>query len=292
MWWIILTLLSAITITSVNLIDKHIVTTEVKDPFLTMVISGSTTFSLFIIFSLFFPRTSLSQAEMLAGLIAGVIYSTGLWFYYFTLSKEEVSRAAPAFTTMPLFVLPFGYLFFGEIFTTLKYAGIVLIVGGAVILSVKESVKELKFDKLMLVALFTGFLFGIRSVFIKSATLDASIWSVLPWIGLGGVATSAVVFAFHHPHIRKKSQEGVHHLIGKGFLAALGSGFLFAAISIGPVSLVTALFSIQPLFVFVSAVALSLYHPKFLKEEISEGIIIQKTVATLAVVLGAVFIAL
>lgn len=291
MFWVILTLLAVILLAGAILIDKFVITKEIKDPYLASVISGSVIFIVFILISPLFPRDSIPLETILVSLAAGAVYITVLWFYFFTLSKEEVSRAVPVFSAAPLFVLPFGFFLFGEVFSTLKYVGIVSIVLGAFLISLKKSAHRIKFDRWILLGVFTAFLFGLRSVLIKLATLRASIWSVMPWIGLGGLISSGVVFAFHHPHIIRKAKGGVEHLLLTGLFTSFGISMLFVAISIGPVSLVTALASIRPFLVSIFALILSFLYPEFIEEHLTTGIIIQKMVATFLVVAGSVLVA-
>lgn len=290
MFWIVLTFLAVLFLTGAILIDNFIITQEVKDPFLTTVIAAIVIFFFLIVVSLPLPKASFSLTHVVGGLAAGVVYVAVLWFYFYTLSKEEVSRAAPVFATSPLFVLPFGFFFFGEVFNIFKYAGVVLIVVGAVLLSFKKTVHKLRFDKMIFLGLFTAFLFALRAVCVKFATLKATIWSVLPWIGVGGFVSAFIVFVFHHPRIIKKARHGWIHLALTGLFTGLGMFLLFTAISIGPVSLVMALLGLNTLFVDISAMGLSIYYPQFIDERLTPGILVQKIVATVLVVTGGALV--
>jgi drug/metabolite transporter (DMT)-like permease len=56
------------------------------------------------------------------------------------------------------------------------------------------------------------------------------------------------------------------------------------------VTLVAALSSVQPFFVLLIAVVLSVFYPKILKEEIGKSAVLLKAVAILVMFAGAVLI--
>jgi hypothetical protein len=66
--------------------------------------------------------------------------------------------------------------------------------------------------------------------------------------------------------------------------------FLTIAASIGFVSLVSALSSIQPLFVLLFIVILSIFTPKILKEEIGKKTLLLKFIAIVLMITGAILV--
>ncbi len=67
--------------------------------------------------------------------------------------------------------------------------------------------------------------------------------------------------------------------------------FYYIAISSGLVSLVAAISSLEPFFVFVFALLLSLFVPRILKEDIGKRAIITKALAIILIIVGAWLIA-
>ncbi len=290
MWWIISALAAILIFTSTDLMNKFIVTKEVMDPHLGTVIFSFMTFLVLTPVSLLVTGILNDPYIVFLGLCIGIVSSMGLWFYFAALSREEVSRAIPILATIPLLVLPFGFLFFGESFTLLKYMGIGLVVLGSISLSFKEVNGRFKFDKLIVLVFIAAVMFAARNVLTKLSTQSITIWPVLFWIGVGRGASALALFAFHHPHLRKKARKGAEHLFIVGFFVSLGMLALFTAISLGPVSLVSALVGVKPLLVLVSATLITFLHPSFIRETITREVIIQKTVSTLMIITGATII--
>jgi len=73
-------------------------------------------------------------------------------------------------------------------------------------------------------------------------------------------------------------------------LNLLGVLFITIATSIGYVTLVNALSSIQPFFVLLFTVLLSIFYPSILKEELSKSIIFLKILAIVLMFSGAILI--
>jgi len=288
MLWIFLSILAALLWTIVNIIDKYIIS-EVRDPILATVISGISTFLLFEIASLSFGDIFLNYYTVLISILAGVVYNLAVWLYYSAMNKEEVSRIIPIISTTPIFVLIFGFIFLGEKFALTTYLGVILIVVGAVLISIKKTYK-IEFSTAFLIAISAAIFFSLRNVLIKFATLQASIWSIFFWVGVGGGITSVFLFSLHRPHIRKKDKSKIKYLLLVGGLTAIGFFVFTLAVSVGPVSLVSALVETQPLFVFLSATILSVFYPKILKEKITKIIILQKMVAITMIIIGCILI--
>jgi len=261
-----------------------------RDPILATVIVGFVTFFGFGVISLIFGDINLSFVPMLLGIVGGIFSSFGVWSYYFSLSKEEVTRFIPIMSTSPLFVLLFAYIFLKEAFSSSIYLGIILLISGAILISVENFLSNFKIHKAILVSFGCAFLFALRNIFMKFALTGNEIWSIFLWIGFGSFIVSFSLLLIHHPHIRKKAELGIKHLIFVGIVGTIALFTFITAINIGPVSLTSALLELQPLFVFVGATILSIFHPEILKEKITKSIVIQKMIAVGLIVLGAVLL--
>lgn len=120
MWWIF-TLGAALLWATANIIDKHVVSDELKDPVLCTVTFGITMFILFGIFTLVMkPSISLQTAIIIFSVLAGMVMSFGVIFYFKALAKEEVSRVIPMLALTPLVVLLFATFLFDEKFSFVK----------------------------------------------------------------------------------------------------------------------------------------------------------------------------
>lgn len=292
MLWIVLVLIAVLTFALDDLLNKFVITKEVRDPYLGTAVFGFIALAVFTAISLSMGSISFDPELSLIGVITGLVTSSALWFYFSALSKEEVSRAMPILGTAPLFVLPFGFFLFGEVFTPLKYLGIGLIVLGSALLSFKDVKGVFKLDRLMFLMFAAAFFFALRNVFVKLSTQSTAIWSVLFWIGIGRGLVSTAITALHHPKLKEKAEKGIEHLFLTGSFSSIGMITLFLAISLGPVSLVSAFLGMKPLLVLLLATLVTLLHPSFIREKITSRILIQKISSTVMIVLGGAFILL
>lgn len=71
------------------------------------------------------------------GVIAfsGILYMSAMFFYLQALQSEEASVVAPFYQATPLFGYVLGYLVLGEILSPMQMLGALLIVAGALLLS-------------------------------------------------------------------------------------------------------------------------------------------------------------
>jgi len=94
-------------------------------------------FSAFLLFLYKENPFSYSVRELLAVALGGVLSGVaGLLAYYKAVKEGEVSVVAPLASTSPLFSFFLSVVLLGESFSGLKLLGTVLIVLGAVLLSV------------------------------------------------------------------------------------------------------------------------------------------------------------
>lgn len=295
MSWIFLALLSGFIWTVVNIIDKHIIGHECRDPIVAIVIKSYTLFSVFAII------TFLSGADiMISGpliwitLVAGATLSAGIYFYYSSIRKADISKVVPIFSTAPIFTVILGALFLGERFELLTYFGVAFIVIGAITISTKHLRHHITFDRAALLALGVAVVGAIRSVLVKYTADITTIWPLLFWIGLGSAIVATPILIEHYGHIKihskKRFRMGIKHLILVDILDASAYLVFYIAISLGPVSLVTAILHTKPLMVFVSATVLSIFLPKFLHERMTPRILTKRIVGTLLIVGGALLV--
>lgn len=290
MSWILFTILAALIFALVDLFDKSIVDHELKEPVLAAISNGFGMFILFGAIALFFGSVLLPFNIILIAVITGAIYNLALLLYFFAMVKEEVSRFAPVASTMPVFVLLLAFIFLGERFAAWQYVGVFLIVAGAILISVRNSHHKLQLSHAFFIVIIAAFFFAIRNVLIRYITADISIWPILFWIGAGGLITTLLLLAVHHPHLKKRWRIGVKHMAAIGVVNAVGFFFVIVALSKGTASLVSALLAGKPLLTFIGATSLGIYFPKFLHEKITSKILLQKIIAVLLIVGGGLLI--
>lgn len=291
MIWALLTLSTAILFAATNIIDKHVITDEIRDPILCTIISGIVIFLSFGIISFIRESVILPISIIGVSILTGVVYTLSWFFYYETLRHEDVSRCIPIFKLEAIFTLLFATIFLGEIFLPIRYAGIFLLVIGAILISIKKiSGTKFKITSVLGIALITTLAFAIKDILFKYASLQANFMPIFFWMSVGGLSVSTVLLIYHHPKILKKDKTGIEHITLSACLTAVGIYLYFTAISMAPVALVSALVTIQVLFVFVIAIFLSKFNPSIISEQLKVSVIFLKTISIIIIILGTILI--
>ncbi|MFH1400273.1 MAG: DMT family transporter [Nanoarchaeota archaeon] len=292
--WIVLSLATAAVWAVVNIIDKQVLTHWVKDVRAPLIVLGLVGLlaGIGILLVRGFPSSwSLYDAVLL--LIAGVTFAGGVILYFRAMSLDEASRIIGLYYVAPLWVLILGAWFLGEVFTPLKYAGVISIVAGALLLSVR-SVRSMRNGQVLVIMLLETMLFAISAVANKLVLVDMDAWSVfaisriISFFVLVPVMVGS--FASLVSSVASKGWRVVGAMTVSETLTALGGVLITFALVSGPATLVNALASMQPVFVLALMALLTVARPKLFKEEISRSALVVKACAIALIVSGAVLV--
>jgi transporter family protein len=285
--WITLSFLAALLFATSNMIDKFLLEKWVKNPLIPLHFIALLYFLSSILIFSFHKVTPLSTANLLLVLLAGLLNTITMVFYFKALSLEEVSRIVPLFNITPLFIMIFAALFLGEIFTPLKYLGILLLVAGSVLIGYNKGFRLGKSAAYMIICLIAATFYQITTKYLLGF---ADYWSIFAYGRLSAVLFLIPVLIISYKDListLKKHAKNVILSVSASELIALAASILaIAATSLGPVTLVNALGGIQPFFVLLVTVLLSRFLPHILEEEISKKTVIQKMIACTLIFVG------
>lgn len=290
MLWVYLTLLATAIWAITNIIDKYIVSKYLREPIVYPIITGFVGLLAAIAVFLFREVTFPTINILFASLSIGILFVLAIIFYYKALKIEEVSRVQPLFYTSPIFVLILATIFLGEIFTVTKYIGIFLLILGAILISIRKT-SRIIISKAFILMMLCSFIFGIHDTLRKYALTYMDFWSVFAFSQIGIFITSLFILYFYFPEFQKILRKKILAFMITGESLSVASLFMMTiAVSIGFVSLISALESTQPFFVLLYATIISIFAPKILKEEIKGSIILLKIIAILCMFIGAYLI--
>jgi drug/metabolite transporter (DMT)-like permease len=189
---------------------------------------------------------------------------------FYILKKEEVSRVISITYTYPIFVAIIAVPFLGESLSYLQWLAIIVVVGGAVIISAERgpSGTSASLSKSFLPLLATSLLFAVSDICSKYALNHISIWNAY------GLAVISLAIIFLAVSIRPDTinklmamkQKGTAFglIISNQTTAMIGAMLQLLAISMGPISLVSTVVSTRPVFVAVFSIIMGLIIPNFL----------------------------
>lgn len=291
--WVSVTLAATFFWATVNIIDKVILTKWIKRPLICIVVLGFLNLLAGLGSFFIFGFEKLSGLQIFLSFLAGFFYVLMCVFYFLALAKQDVTKTTPLFHLSTLFVALFAAIFLGEIFTLIKYVGIVLLFLGATGLSLEENLK-FKIKKSFWLMILACLAIALNSVITKHLLNTAEFWTIFGWTRVFTFVSSLPLICFYYPKLKvviKTLGLKVVYFISLAEGLNIVAILLFTlAMSLGPVTLVNSLTSAQPFILLILTIFLSLFFPKILKEKITPRIILIKIIAFICLSIGAIMI--
>lgn len=291
--WIIFLLISSVFFSLVFILDKYALSKLVKEPCILAILFGflglAASGAIYIVYGFLY----LSYFNIFLALLAGFLFGLGSIFYFYALKIEEVSRVVPLLFFSTLFIVVFAAVFLGEIFTPIKYLGIFLLIIGSVLISSKKFFK-ITVNRVLFLMILASLAFAIESILLKYLLNLADFWTVFAYIRLGvAIGLTPIIYVYLPKLIEIVKRKGKKSL----FILSLSEIFSLAgglsatfAVSIGCITLVDALSYVQPFFVLMFTIILSIFFPSILKEKVKKSIVLTKLLAIILIFIGAMLI--
>jgi hypothetical protein len=302
MSWLVLIIIAYFLLAFVFLVDKHLLAGPVPKPKVyTFYIGISWTAVLILIpfVNFYIPEKS----QIIISLLAGILFVYGIFWFNKSLYQFEASRVVPAVGAIsPL--LTFSIVYFSsslrEAIAFSDIIAFILLIFGSLIIALEKgkfiNLKSLK------ISFISALLFSLSFVLTKYVYSNQTFWNGFIWTKLGGILM-AILFIVFGKDVREEvfkkrdvlPKKTITLFISNQAIGAVSNVLQNWAIAIVPlyyVAMIQALQGMQYAFLLLLTVLISLKFPKFLKEEISKGIIFQKIVAILLIGIGLTLIAL
>jgi len=291
MSWITFAVAAALVWAVVNIIDKYILTRWAHPALVVLVLGvvGLATSGLIYVFRGF---SSLDFTHIGIALIAGAVYALASILYFTAAQREEISRVAPLFHLAPLFVAFLAAIFLGEVFGPYLYLGIILLFAGSALLTSRGI--SLRPGAHLWPMVASAVSFAVHLVLIKYLLNSTDYWTVLGYARIGTFLALVPVAVLNRDSLISFARR--HGALPAGIIACnealnmVGVVFYYSAASMGFITLVEALTTVQSFFVLIIASALSIWYPKFLVEEASARTVARKAAAIGLLVVGALLV--
>lgn len=292
--WFYFVILSLILLSVVNVIDKILVSKYSITPLAFVMILGATSFMPFV--TLPFFRLAPLPLHIIALTI--IIGFTRIYYtlpYFKSLSIEEVSRVVPLWQLTPLFVLGLSSLILNESLKAQNYVAFALLVLGGTLFSIKPG-KGLRLSVAFYLMIVSSFLFAVYSIALKYLYSFSDFYTIFIWVQVGSFAAFFQLFLlkrFRNYLLQayKTSSKRIGTVIVlEQVVAYVSLACSNYAISLGPVVLISALGSMQPLFVLLFATILSLQFPHVLDESMTRADVVLKGSGIIAIFLATYII--
>ncbi len=297
--WLQVAILSAAIMGAVNVIDSHLL--KHRMPGLRAyllpvgVIHLITALVLLYLFPLA-PDTGL--LPLIAAIGSSIIRAVAIINMLYIMTRVEVSRVIPVVHTYPIFVAVMAVLLLGESLLPLEWFAIFMVVGGALLVSLRHSLTSagIRLGRSFGLLFASSLLIAGADVASKYALEYLSFWNMY-YIGAMGMSAAFFLISFRRSVFDELRSMPQHKstlalITFNELLAPVGIVLSFWAIERGPVSLVSTILSTRPIFVFIYAVLLGRALPMFLEWKPTKGILLLRLIATAMIVGGIAIIQL
>ncbi len=295
--WVNTALLSAAILGVVNIIDSHLLSKRMPGlrAFLLPVGVVHLIYS-WILFTLFPLPEGTALCPVLIAVASGISRTAAATIMLYTMMREEVSRVIPVVYTYPIFVAIIAVPLLGESLSYLRWLAIIMVVAGAVIISVRQSPSGATtwLSKPLLLLFGSSSNFALADIASKYALAYISFWN-MSW--LGGFCLSGIFLLVSiRPHIlsqlsnMKQKNSAIGLLAFNETLAFVGILLLLWSIERGTVSLVSTIIGSRPIFVVIFALILSRVSPMFLEWQPGKAMLALRLAATAMIVGGITII--
>jgi uncharacterized membrane protein len=230
---------------------------------------------------------------------AGVLIAQGIFFiiavllYFYALKEDETSVVAPLFLLIPVFAFLIAFAVLGESLATPQLVGGLSIIAGSIVISLSMEKNKVRLKKRVLFLMsVASFLIAVGALLFKMIAVETGFWVATFWSYVGYLVLAGFISLFIRSY-----REQFMSIIRANRVPIIGLNVLNELISVGaslavsfalllaPIALVQAVGGLQPAFVLLYGVVLTLFFPKLGMESLARKDIIQRIIAIL--IMGA-----
>jgi len=292
--WITTAIIAAAIMAVVAIIDSHLISRRMPSLAAFLIPVGILHLGFGLAILGFNPLPEeVGTVPLLVAAASGVIRSIGALLMLGTMRSEEISRIIPVIHTFPIFVAIFAVPLLGESLGYIEWLSIFITVSGALLISVRRDAggQGARLRKSVIMFMISSLLIGLANTGSKYALDHISFWNMY---SVNAICFSTMFLLYSvRPRVIRELKDLEKRSRTLGLLALNESIALVAiilsfwAMSQGPVSLVSTVFSVRPFFVFIFALAVSRIFPAVLEERLTGGIITLKFIS-IGLIIGGV----
>ncbi len=297
MGWVNTALLSGAILGLVNIVDSHLLSRRMPSlrAFLLLIGIIWAVFGSVLLFIFPLPDNT-GILTLLVAIASGIFRTASITIMLYTLIKGEVSRVIPVIYTYPIFVAVIAVPLLGEVLHPLQWLAIIIVVAGAVMVSVRQrpSGSTTWQGKPFLLLLSSSLFFALADITGKYALAYISPWNLF-WLTSFCMAGISLLVSLR-PHIIKqlrnikRNKSAIALLSFNESISLIGIMLSYRAIEMGPVSLVSTILGGRPIFVLTYALILNRVSPMFLEWHPGQRMLALRIIATAMIVVGIAII--
>lgn len=235
----------------------------------------------------------ISSRAMMMGALSGITFAFALFTFFSALRRGETTRVVPLLGALiVLLTIIFSYFLLNEILLPKQWWGVVLLLVGGFIISGEGlgSSKARLDNRTLSFIVVAAISFALSSATLKVVFNEVGVVNGFFWTRIFQVV--AVLPLLFLPLVRRsfssreKQRPPVLFYVGQ-VLGAVGFLLVAWGIALAPqVSVVNALQGIQYGFLFIVIIALNIWRPGIIREQLTPAIVRQKVFALILLSIG------
>lgn len=295
--WFLIAILSPLLWATSNFIDKFLISKHFKSSVGTLIIYSSLIgLPVAVLIAIFKPSVLfLNWTTAVLIILNSFLYIAYLFPYFKALSKADTSLVTPIFQTISVFSYVLAFFVLGEVLSKNQIFGSLLIITGAIGISLKFKEKKIHLNKeILFLQLLASLIISLNYLFFKFFAIRLDFWTVSFWQYLGfvifGLGLLIFVRSYRTNFIQsfKINSGRILRLNALNEILNIIATILFTFASLlAPLALVSVVNGFQPLFVFIIGIVMTLFFPHLIEEDLRKKVIIQKILFILIMFLGA-----
>ena len=301
--WILLPLISALLMASVNVVDKFFVL-EGEDnlDFKSFCLySGGMQIIIFLLLFLLSPLTlnKLISFDSAIIILSGIFFGLSLIFLVKAMDIEEISRVEPIYLIHTILVPFIGLFYLNENLSFDKYIGIILIFFSSIFASIRWDKNIKAIDKTAISSLIIGgIFFAIASIIIKES-IDKNLFTDPQILSLRALG---LFFAAGLPFMNKKNfrnlstffvhkKRGSALFIFETIFPLLSMYLIVISLNYIEVSIVNSFNGARPIFTILFSIFLAYILQRNTQEKVDLVNIFIKFISGILALLGIILLA-
>jgi transporter family protein len=296
--WLIFALIGTIFFSAAGVLDKFLLSSYTCDS-KAYIVCQVLVQQIFTIPILAIMRIDFVYPQSAMAMALGALQILPSLFYLRAVQVEEASRVAALEYFYPVFVFLGAFIFLGENLAPKHCIGGVLLVVSVLLISHKHKGK-CSFDISSISPALRPFIsywisMAIYCIALKYLLASMNEWQLYTWSSLGSLMATLPLLA--NPSVRgevlgffESGTSAVGTLISEETFMFLGIIFSIFAYALGSVALVTSVGALQPMLTLILVVALGLFLPGRVKEELDRNSLVQKGLSSIIVIIGIYFV--
>jgi drug/metabolite transporter (DMT)-like permease len=230
--------------------------------------------------------------------VSGIFTYFGLVIYLYAIKREEAATVVPLFQITPVLVLAMSSFMPSERVTALQAIGALVVVGGAMALSMERGGERARLKVgLLKMVLAASALYAVSAVMFKLTAIETDFWTSCLWyyagLALAGVITAAVAPRYSRDFSAslRRGSLATLGLTGLNEIINLGAEFLYHfAMTLAPLGFIAASSGLRPVIMLLVGVTMAALFPGFVSDRLGWRDLRAKLAPIAVICTGAVMV--